>query len=574
MNKRSFSRLMMGIFILVGILVFSLFDAMACTTIIVGKNATEDGSVLMSFCNDGNILSWVTVEKSREYALGTKIPMLSNRPIPGDIAGHEEQVRHGYDVVGYLNVPEDIPEKTYQFISGRSRYMARQIIGFNEFGVTTGAEYTPMMADVKCYKGVFGGATNHWTTSLCPLVLMQAKTAREAVQVMGRLIEKYGFQFYYSTENSIAIPVADRNEGWLMEMFPPGPDWTPGCGKPGAVWVAQRVPDDSYLIYANRSRIGKIDLDDAENFMGSSNIYSLAEELGLWDPDEEFIWWKVYSLPGGTWNVLREWFVYHTLSPSLGFETSGDAFKDRYPTFVKPDKPIKFQDIANIMRTQFEGTEWDVMEDPVWLIDGEKSPLARAQGDRELFNLLSAITGRKINKERAIVSDSTTQWYIVHNRSWLPDPIATAAWYSLGPTYTSMLAPIYPAVTQLPPSWTEPSDFNVINRDQVAWNMRLVHNIAHIKEEPAMRDIKGVLEPAEEKLFAMREKFEEKVIEVYDEKGEEAAIEMLTDYTYFWFNQIHHAYDELVDYLLYHYVYQYPNKGIPARLPVVVPPDF
>ncbi len=562
------------VILLACMLITTTLGAMSCTTLIAGKDATEDGSVMMAFCNDGNILSWITIEESRLFPPGTKIPLLSNRPIPGNLTEHNEQKRAGYDFYGFLEVGTDLPDRTYQYITGRARYMGREILGFNEHGVSVGAEYTPMQAALANYEGVMAGGTNYWTTSISPLALMQAKTAREAIQVMGSLIEKFGFQYYFDSNVALAIPIVDKTEGWIMEMFPPGPDWEPDSDKPGAVWCAQRVPDDHVFVYANRSVIGRVDLDDKENFMGSPNIYTLAEELGLWNPEEEFIWHEVYGNPAGSWVVMREWYAYNTMAPSRGFESTGDATIDRYPFSVKPDKKMTLQNFVNIMRSQFEGSKWDVAADPAWEIDGKISPLARAQGPMELFDLVSSLAGRRVYPERAIATDTTSQWFIVQNRDWLPDPVATSIWYTLGPTYTSVLAPLYPKISELPLSWTNETWFNRVDRDQAAWNFNLVYNLAHAKHQEAIKDIRGVIEPAEEKLFAMREDFEKEVIRVYNEQGEGAAIRMLTDFSYFWFNQIHNTYDELVDYLLYKYVYEEAVRGGLPRLPVIVPPNL
>lgn len=567
-------KITIGILLLLSIFTLTFFSSISCTTLIAGKNATVDGSVLMAFCNDGNVMSWVTIEESRLFPPGTKIPLLSNRPIPGNLAEYKEQKRAGYDLHGFLEVGVDLPDRTFQYITGRARYMGREILGFNEHGVCCGAEYTPMQAALANYDGVMAGGTNYWTTSVSPIALMQAKTAREAIQVIGSLIEKFGFQYYFASDVALAIPIIDKTEGWIMEMFPAGPDWTPGSDKPGAVWCAQRIPDDHFFVYANRSVIGEIDLDDEENFMGSSNIYSLAEELGLWNPDEEFIWYKVYGNPAGAWVCMREWEAYNTMAPSKGFESTGDATVDRYPFSVKPDEKIALEDFVNLMRSQFEGTKWDVLKDPAWVVDGKISPLARVQGPTELFDLVSSLAGRRVYPERSIASDTTTQWFVVQNRDWLPDPVATAIWYTLGPTYTSVLAPIYPKITDLPLSWTNETIFNRVDRDQTAWNFNLVYNLSHVKHQEAIKDIKSVIEPAEEKLFAMRGKFEEEVINVYNKQGEGAAVEMLTDFSYFWLNQIHNTYDELVDYLLYKYVYEETAKGGLPRLPVIVPPNF
>jgi len=114
--------------------------------------------------------------------------------------------------------------------------------------------------------------------------LQRAKTAREAIKVMTGLAEKYGYG-----DGGETLLVIDKNEGWIFDICGPGPLWTPESRKPGAIWVAQRVPDDCITVVANRTRIGTIDWDDKENFMYSSNIKSFAQEMGWWKPGEPFV---------------------------------------------------------------------------------------------------------------------------------------------------------------------------------------------------------------------------------------------------------------------------------------------
>ena len=141
----------------------------------------------------------------------------------------------------------------------------------------------------------------------------------------------------------------DPKEAWLFEIWGPGVFWTPDSGEPGAVWVAQRIPEGEVGVSANRSRIGAINLDDTDHFMASSNIYTLAQEYGWWDPDsgEEF---KVYETYGykahSAYNSRREWRVLSLLAPSLNL----DPEAERYPFSVKPDKPVTPQDLMRINR--------------------------------------------------------------------------------------------------------------------------------------------------------------------------------------------------------------------------------
>ncbi len=136
-------------------------------------------------------------------------------------------------------------------------------------------------------------------TMLSLLGMERSKTARECIQVMGDLADKYGYGF---NDDGEMFAVSDPNEVWIFEIMPVGPLWTPETGKPGAVWCAQRVPDDHVSVCPNESRIGEINLEDKDNFMGSSNIVSFAVEQKLYDPasGKPFSWKHAYSPAQGS----------------------------------------------------------------------------------------------------------------------------------------------------------------------------------------------------------------------------------------------------------------------------------
>jgi len=147
----------------------------------------------------------------------------------------------------------------------------------NEFGVTIAIEFIAMRSGLACSRGVVGPNSNHWTTSLIANGLMRARTAREAIGVIGSMIEQYGFQYYRAPHAGVALPIADEKEVWLMEIFGPGVDWTSSSGRPGGVWCAQRLPDGEVGCSANRSRTGRVDLANPDRFLASPNIFSLAK---------------------------------------------------------------------------------------------------------------------------------------------------------------------------------------------------------------------------------------------------------------------------------------------------------
>ena len=177
-----------------------------------------------------------------------------------------------------------------------------------------------MREGLACKRGRVGPNSNHWTTSLIANGLLRTRTARDAIRLIGAMVEEYGFLYYRAPGAGVALPIADDREVWLMEIFGPGEDWTPESGRPGGVWCAQRIPDGEVGCSANRSRIGTVDLEDADHFLASDNIFALAEQLGLWKPGTPFVWHDVYGGTGNRSNSLREWRAFEPGRTLFGSE--------------------------------------------------------------------------------------------------------------------------------------------------------------------------------------------------------------------------------------------------------------
>ncbi len=386
------------ILFLASALVFGDKQLRACTTILVGKAATLDGSVLMATSCDGGIMGRVFVMPAKKYPAGHRVQMFYDCPAPANWEERLAQIEKGNTLVGSLSI-----EQTYRCIFAAGHLADNITGGINEHGVSMGIEYMGMKPELINRKGVVSTCSSHWTSSLIAHGLMRATTAREAIRLMGAMVEKHGFTYYWAPSAGCAIPVVDKNEAWIMEIFGPGSQWTPGNGKPGAVWCAQRVPDGQVTCNANRSRIGRVVTDDLDRFMVSPNIHALAEELGLWEPGRPFVWYDVYGTTGQKANSLREWAALNRLAPSLELKATGDPSKDRYPFSVTPDRKISVPGITSVMRDCYQGTKHDVTEHPAFRSAGEKSPLARPVGSHDLFELLS------IHPARCIGSDARPQ---------------------------------------------------------------------------------------------------------------------------------------------------------------------
>lgn len=537
--------------------------AMGCTTIMSGREATADGSVLMSHSCDGDVMGLIYVMPAQTYPAGTRLPMYWNVPRPTTYAEYQANLRKGYDQVGTLTVTE-----TYRSLITAGNLESMTTGGLNEHGLSIAIEFLPMRKGLACDKGRVGPNSNHWTTSLIANGLLRAKTAREAIRLIGAMVEEYGFLYYRAPSAGVALPIADGREVWLMEIFGPGQDWTPGSGKPGGVWCAQRIPDGEIGCTANRSRIGAVDLNDPEHFLASPNLFSLAEQLGFWKPGTPFIWHEVYGVAGDRSNSLREWRALSLVAPSLGLKATGDARTDRYAFSVKPERPVTVPRLIEIMRDSYAGTPFDFTAQTKLQAGDRKNPLACPWGPPEMADLLG------VKPERAICTPTSGYVFVAQLRHNLPATLGNLLWFAYGPADTSCFLPLYAGVTDLPDTWDHAANFTRIDRQQAQWNFRLVHNLAQrLPWQKVIKDVEAMIQPAEQRFIDVQSDVEKAAQRLLTERGSKAAEVFLTDYAAASAKNVGSAYSELVDYLMLKYLVGDPEFAPPA-LPSIAAPQL
>lgn len=521
----------------------------SCTDVICGKYATADGSTIGTYTCDGARYAEIKTVPRERHKSGAMMPIWF-RPMPNNYAEYLEYLEDPV-LIGYI--PQ--VRETYGYVSIEVWYDDQRVGGINEYGVTTGETTIGGRWELMNEKGLVHAYTNIREASLLTLALERAKTAREAIQVMGSLAEEFGYAQFGEH-----ITVTDGNEAWAFEIFGPGPDWEPGCGKPGAVWCAQRIPDDHVGVSANRSRISEIDLGNPDFFMASPNVKSLALDMGWWDGTEPFIWYEAYAPSNSRGCRLREWRTLSLVAPSSGLLP--DML--RYPFSVKPDNLVSTQDIIAIHRDTYEGTEFDLTEDPAWLVNGQKSPMANPHGPRDLHRLLG------LSSERVIGTSSSVMSYVSQVHAALPNPIKGCLWFGFGPPSTTCYVPVYCGVTELPESWGETA-LNGIGWEDAWWAFDLVEQLPYIKWQSAIEDVKGLRDPAEAAFFEMQPEFENTVAQVYAKRGKNAASKYVNNYTNHCMTSVSDTYWQMVDYLLFKYYFR-GSSGAPQELPVIPPP--
>ena len=254
----------------------------------------------------------------------------------------------------------------------------------------------------------------------------------------------------------------------------------------------------------------------------------------------------------------------------MALKATGDPAVDRYPFSVKPDKPITVPALIDVMRDAYEGTPFDLTEQPAFQVQGQKSPLARPWGPHELFDLL------QIQPERTICTPTSGYVFIAQLRDWLPDPVGNCLWFAYGPANTSCFVPVYAGVTDLPDTWDQPANFTRVDREQPQWNFRLVHNLANsFRYQDAMKDIQRVVDPAEQRYFGIQKEIDQAAGRVFEKHGAVGAEMFLTDYAQQCTTHVGHTYRELVEYLMFEYLLDdeilAPSR--PPQIPVPAIPD-
>jgi len=443
-----------------------------CTVIMVGKDASADGSVIAAHSMDCGWCDWTF----------RRIPAADHKP------GETRRIYHidwGETIppefgLKWDRVPKDnftgleIPElpQTHGYIHGLCGLLNDMQVSINEstLGCVPKIENTT--------------PTPKFDTIMLTLIAMErADSAREAIKIMGGLAERYGYGFTDSGSGEM-LAVADPKEVWAFEIMPVGPLWTPQSGKPGAVWCAQRVPDDQVSVCPNESRIGEIDPDNKDYFMASPNVIQFAVDQKLYDPKSgrPFNWKRAYCPNGGSaagtnGSQVRMWRFFSLVAPSKNF--SPDTPNMDLPFSVKPEKELSVYDVMQMMRDKCEGTIFD----PARGLKG--GPF----GNPNFLPYGFKLEGRRFNTPRVISVNRAEYVTVTQSRAWLPNPIGGIVWLAFGAQDTSCFMPLYAGIKEIPRSF-EIGDHFEFNRESARWAADYVDFHTQVLYSLAIQDVR------------------------------------------------------------------------------------
>ena len=507
----------------------------ACTSYLVTPGASVDGSSMISYAADSHIRYgelYFFQGGAREpgsyfqaYYRGSHKP-LAQIPLPD----------YTYQVVGYIN------EK--QVAIGESTFGGRSEL----FDTLGGVDYTGLMQ----------------------LALKQAPTARDAIRIMGKLVEEYG---YYSMGQSFSI--ADPYEVWILEMIGKGtvPEFDAQTGQyynteKGAVWVAKRIPDGYISAHANHARImtfppadGIISITNKQfdklhepgiRAIYAHDVIDFARRKGYYSgKDEDFSFSDVYApidFGAARFCEARVWSMFKEVVPgmekykdyAMGFD-----LKNRMPLYVKPERKLSVEDLINFKRDYLQGTDFDISQDI------GAGPWGKPYRWRPLT---WEVDGKTYFHERTTATQQTAFSFITQSRRQYPGPIGGIIWFGVDDTNTSVYVPMYAGIRKAPDTFRE--GFGSIieyEEDAAFWVFNKVAHFAYLRYSLKLPDIQKVQAELENSFREFVPEIDKEALELYQNDPEKAK-DFLTSFSVSMGNYTVERWQELFRFLMVKYL--------------------
>jgi dipeptidase len=454
------------------------YPSLACTVFIVGKKATQDGSVMVTHSNDGEFETDPRLVKipAAEYPVeGARRPVyFSPETYPRYVGTERGEIPEYY--------PND-EEEAFQAIG----YIPQVNTTFAYLEDTYGAvnEMQVGIGESTC-SGIFGasplgspnGTALFSIDALSQIAMERASTAQQAVKLMGELAEQHGFygagQFEGTAES---LAVSDPNEAWIFHILP---DPT---GR-SAIWAAQRVPEDGFAVLANMFVIRQLDPSDTENFMMSQSVHAVAMDYGWWHPEDGLLdFTKIYSdgeYAHKFYSGRRMWGAYHLAAPSKNFPPDYvDLQSDPvYPVFIKPDMLLSEKDLFRFHRYTYQETPFD-MSAPGILAGGPFGSPDRwkaGPGERNVHG----------NWERPIGLYRTSDTYVVQSKQGALT--GAVLWYGPSSALATVFTPFLVGLSDIPTSFRSGHQ-GKFSRESAFWAVCFAHNLANLKWSYMHQDV-------------------------------------------------------------------------------------
>lgn len=374
-----------------------------CTTIIVGQEQTADGSMIVARSEDWDAMEAKNYEIFEDTDNG-----------PREFVAKDSPFRC------------ELPEKAlgYSALSPYNLHGHWGSAGFNTAGVGMSATESIFSNDevLKHDPLVENGVAEN---SVFNITLPYIRTAREGVERLGMLIEKYGIA------EGFGIGFVDSKEIWYLET---------ACGHR---WLACRMPKDQYFVTGNQSRFRTYDPNDKENYLASADLIEFAEKHGLYNPAQgAFDFHEAYARDiklDTTYNYPRVWGLQQLFSP----EIKNDVTKNTFPVFAKAAHKVTLTELRTAFRFHYDNTEHDP-----YLNSNPKEPY------------------------RPVSIFRTTQTHLLQVRPELPQAIGCINYVAMGMADLGVFLPLYQGITSYPEAYTKGNGES--SDDSAYWKFRKI----------------------------------------------------------------------------------------------------
>lgn len=526
-------RSVLALFALVFLL--QLQNTNACTSYLVTKGASADGSVMISYAADSHIrYGELYYRPGGKHAPGSTVKIFDRGT--HKFLGEIPQAPETYTVIGFMN--------EHQVAIGETTFD-----GLKHLQDTTGIlDYGSLMF----------------------LSMQRSKTAREAIATIATLVEEYG---YYSTGESFSI--ADANEVWIMEIMGKGTNmqydrknkrWY--NANKGAVWVAIRIPDGYISAHANHARIMQFPQENGTTSISSRNLHlihqpsvdviyahdviSFARQAGLYKgSDADFSFSDVYApidFGAARFCEVRVWSMFKAVTPGMERYMDyamGENLSNRMPLYVKPERKLSPADLMAFKRDYLQGTELDMSK------DAGAGPYSKPYRWRPLTWKLD---GQSYFHERTTATQQTAFSYITQLRSWLPNHIGGIIWFGVDDAGSTVYMPMYAGLQRAPHSLAEGNGSIIeYSGDAAFWVFNKVANFAYLRYEMMMTDIQKVQSNLEQMFRDYVPAIDKAALELY-QSNPELASRFVSDFSIRMADYTTERWEELFQFLMVKYL--------------------
>jgi dipeptidase len=462
-----------------------------CTTMIITNGATADGSMMVTHSDDNELSDQrIIYVPAQDHTPGSLRGIVdgTNDAYPRLVS---KQRGPGYDTPGWPETPliGSIPQvaHTYAYFDGSYGIMNEHNLMFGE--CTNGAKFQPLHVSQDDAQKKKQHCRLFYSAELSRIALERCKTAREAVQLMGSLLDTYG---YFSTGETLLV--GDEHEAWVFEM----------CALPDeeypSAWIAQRVPDGTVFVAANEFRIRDIQEGNPEQIFSRSLLPGL-KKVGWVGPDQQTVDW-LQTVSDGEYahpyySLRRVWRVFDRVNPDLGLSpwVNGGGYTTDYPFSVAPRAKLELSEVFALYRDHYEGTQFDLTKGIAAGPYGDPNryigPYDGAQNNISSEKLYGAW-------ERAISIFYQGYTYVAQTRPHAPELTKGVVWYGPDVSYTTCFSPFPSKVQQLPHAY-QIGDPQKFSRSAAWWAFDFVANWARLNfQRMCLVDIQPLQQQLEE----------------------------------------------------------------------------